>query len=96
MEKAARGTDGRTYPWGDRLEPNRTNTEESDVGTTVASGSYPADVSPYGVHDMGGNVWEWVADWFDKEYYKQSPQRNPQGPHREGCASRVVGHGTIR
>ncbi|MBI3989799.1 MAG: SUMF1/EgtB/PvdO family nonheme iron enzyme [candidate division NC10 bacterium] len=79
-EKAARGTDGRKYPWGDQWDASRANTEALKVGKTVAVGSYPSGVSPYGVHDLAGNVWEWVQDWYDKEYYQQSPDRNPQGP----------------
>ena len=43
-------------------------------------GTYPTGVSPYGVHDMAGNVWEWVRDWYDANYYAVSPKRNPQGP----------------
>jgi len=50
------------------------------VKTTTAVGSYPSGVSPYGAHDMAGNVDEWVADWFDQDYYQRSPERNPQGP----------------
>jgi len=66
-EKAARGTDGRQWPWGN--EPNRpddvkANTQEAGIGWTVPVGSYPAGVSPYGVYDMAGNVMEWTSSWY--------------------------------
>lgn len=78
-EKAARGSDGRRYPWGNTWEDGRANTNLA-VGTTTPVGSYPSGVSPYGTHDMIGNAWEWVADWWDATYYQRSPQKNPQGP----------------
>ena len=82
-EKAARGTDGRAYPWGEELAGYRANYRDSrdafDNGSTPI-GLYPEGVSPYGVHDMTGNVWEWVADWYDAAYYALSPLRNPAGP----------------
>jgi iron(II)-dependent oxidoreductase len=83
-EKASRGTDGRTWPWGNEWDPSKLNA--NDVGAvdgyvySAPVGSYPLWVSPYGVHDMAGNVWEWVADWYDKDYYKYSPKINPKGP----------------
>ena len=79
-EKAARGTDGRRYPWGNS-EPdcNRANYNDC-VGLTTIVGSYPAGASPYGVLDMADNVREWVADWYDSDYYSQSPGSNPPGP----------------
>ena len=77
-EKAARGTDGRKYPWGEQWDASRANSTDSKLGKTVAVGSYPSGASPYGAQDMAGNVWEWVADWYG--YYQRSPERNPQGP----------------
>lgn len=62
-EKAARGTDGRAYPWGDQFEVGRANVG-GRVGDTMPVGSYPAGASPYGAYDMAGNVWEWVEDWY--------------------------------
>jgi formylglycine-generating enzyme required for sulfatase activity len=79
-EKAARGTDGRRYPWGDRWGSRRANTAESGSGGVAPAGSYPQGVSPYGVLDMAGNAAEWVADSFDWAYYRTAPNRNPQGP----------------
>jgi formylglycine-generating enzyme required for sulfatase activity len=78
-EKAARGTDGRTYPWGEGIDCSRANYNDC-VGDTSAVGSHPAGGSPYGVYDMAGNVWEWVSDWYDPTYYSVSPFRNPTGP----------------
>lgn len=63
-ERAARGTDGRTYPWGDTADPGRLNAG-SRVGDTTPVGSYPDGRSPYGVHDLAGNVWEWTLDWYE-------------------------------
>jgi iron(II)-dependent oxidoreductase len=79
-EKAARGTDGRKYPWGDSWDASRANSHESGHGKTVEVGSYPTGVSPCGAHNMAGNVWEWVADWYVEGYYGRSPERNPRGP----------------
>lgn len=63
-EKAARGTDGKRYPWGDEWDQSKANVGDNDSGITVAPASYPADKSVYGVFDMGGNVSEWVNDWY--------------------------------
>ncbi|HEB71719.1 MAG TPA: hypothetical protein ENI77_03765 [Nitrospirae bacterium] len=69
-EKAARGDDGRIYPWGNDFDSAKANTVESGAGSTVPVGSFKSGVSPYGVHDMSGNVWEWVNGWDgnDKKY----------------------------
>jgi formylglycine-generating enzyme required for sulfatase activity len=63
-EKAARGTDGRTYPWGNDWDVDKANTKEAGYRGTVIVGSFPAGASPYGVMDMAGNVAEWTSDWF--------------------------------
>nr|HID12875.1 formylglycine-generating enzyme family protein [Anaerolineae bacterium] len=73
-EKAARGTDGQAYPWGDSFDPHRLNSDYR-VGDTTPVGNYPAGVSPCGAYDMAGNVWEWVADWY--QAYPGSPYRSP-------------------
>ena len=92
-EKAARGTDGRTYPWGEQWDASRANSDGSKLGKTVAVGSYPSGVSPYGAHDMAGNAREWVADWHDASYYQHSPERNPKG--RDSGNSRVLRGGSF-
>ena len=79
-EKAARGTDGRKYPWGNEPPTMELCNFNRNVGDTTPIGSYPKGASPYGVLDMAGNVWEWVNDWYDGSYYSQSPSVNPQGP----------------
>jgi Tol biopolymer transport system component/formylglycine-generating enzyme required for sulfatase activity len=64
-EKAARGTDGREFPWGNEWDDNKCNSYEHGPGTTTPVGHYsPGGDSPYGVADMAGNVWEWCTDWF--------------------------------
>ena len=78
-EKAARGTDGRIYPWGNEWEVSKGNFGEIRLKRTTPVGSYPSGVSPYGCLDMGGNVYDWCSDWFHPETYKYSPANNPGG-----------------
>jgi len=94
-EKAARGEDGRIYPWGNQPA----GLSRANFGRTGLSGpvrdrperlllyppiisvdKYDNGVSPYGVFQMAGNVAEWTADWYDPHYYKTAPDRNPKGP----------------
>jgi formylglycine-generating enzyme required for sulfatase activity len=78
-EKAARGTDAPTYPWGQAVECQKANYQACIDGTSPA-GYFEDGKSPYGVYDMAGNVWEWVADWYSENYYGISLRSNPLGP----------------
>jgi len=79
-EKAARGTDGREYPWGNEGPDETKMNYDHNIGDTTEVGSYPDGASPYGALDMAGNVSELVADWYYSVYYRKAPDRNPQGP----------------
>lgn len=83
-EKAARGTDGRKYPWGNSAPDCHKANYKGCAGATVAVGSHPAGASPYGALDMAGNVLEWTIDKYDEDYYSYSPVRNPQGADSGG------------
>jgi formylglycine-generating enzyme required for sulfatase activity len=81
-EKAARGTEGRRYPWGDQWRRGRCNSAELDKGGTTEVGAFsPPGDSPYGCADVAGNVLEWVADHFHADYYERSSvTTDPYGP----------------
>ena len=79
-EKAARGTDGRIYPWGNEFDKTRLNCAEAKFEKPTAVTRYSQGQSVYGCFDMAGNVWEWVADWYDSQYYRHAPNKDPRGP----------------
>jgi formylglycine-generating enzyme required for sulfatase activity len=84
-EKAARGTDQRSYPWGNEApSEQRANFNHccdfNEYGALTDVGLFEQGRSPSGAYDMAGNVWEWTADWYDETYYGESPARNPTGP----------------
>lgn len=85
-EKAARGTDGRRYPWGNSVEVIHSRLKDRDLKAggngTAPVGSQPETVSPYGVFGLVGNVWEWVKDWYAEDFYASAPSHDPQGPLR--------------
>ncbi len=89
-EKAARGTDGRKFPWGNQdvsceyasfHEKDSINSADWGCGTGITSpvGSRPKGASPYGVMDMAGNANEWVSGWYFDDYYRKAPRKNPPG-----------------
>ena len=75
-EKAARST----YPWGETPASDKMANYNNHVNATTPIGSYQKGISSYGIYDMAGNVWEWIADWYDSDYYGISEARNPRGP----------------
>jgi len=92
-EKAARGTGGREYPWGNTFDASKA---VCSVGlsrsSTAPVGSIPSGASPCGCLDMAGNVWEWCADWYDSAYYARAPHRNPE--NRQASTYRVLRGGS--
>jgi eukaryotic-like serine/threonine-protein kinase len=79
-EKAARGTDGGIFPWGNAAPDNTLLNYNQVVNDTTMVGNYPKGASPYGALDMAGNVNQWVNNWYSDSYYQNSPASNPLGP----------------
>lgn len=80
-EKGARGIDGRMFPWGDS-PPGSEHAWFGEQTVPYEVGSFVAGTSPYGLLDMAGNAFEWVQDWFGRDYYEHAPSRDPQGPEK--------------
>jgi len=86
-ERAAAGLEGREFPWGNtQPDSERANFNKCCFVmkglSTDEVGSHPSGVSPEGVHDLSGNIAEWVYDWYDKKYYQHSEYKNPKGPDK--------------
>ena len=87
-ERAARDGDGRVYPWGDDFDCSRGNFANyrgegrcpKNPGHPVEPGRFPGGDSKEGAHDLAGNVWEWVSDWYEAGYYAKAPSTSPKGP----------------
>jgi eukaryotic-like serine/threonine-protein kinase len=96
-ERAARSDDMRNYPWGNE-PPNTENSNSNNiVGDVTRVGSYADGASPFGALDMAGNVWEWVADFYNGKYYAESPTVNPTGPENGGLNHlRVIRGGSFQ
>jgi len=91
-EKASRGTDGRTYPWGNKWDSSKcvNGVGKQPQGTEAISG-YESGKSPYGCMQMAGNIYEWCADYYDRSYYKRAPLSDPPGPAK-GTNIQIAGY----
>ena len=95
-EKAARGTDSRTYPWGNTPPDDSLCNYKSHVGFLNSVDFYsPSGDSPYGCCNMAGNAFEWCADWYLESYYSYSPASNPKGPKETSRHFKVVRGGSF-
>jgi formylglycine-generating enzyme required for sulfatase activity len=92
-EFAARGSaDFRRFPWGDQSPDNNLANYDYQVRDTSRVGSFPKGASPFGILDMAGNVWEWVSDYYNAEYYSQAGEQNPVGPSgKDGAVKSMRG-----
>lgn len=79
-EYAARFPDGRRYPWGNELDLGRGHFARGEGSDTERVETYATGASALGLLNLAGNVWEWVLDWYDPEYYAVSPRQDPPGP----------------
>lgn len=79
-EKAARGKDALIFPWGNDWNKLYANNQEKALKKTTPAGAFEQNISPFECFDLAGNVWEWCSDWYDENYYKNSPKINPPGP----------------
>jgi formylglycine-generating enzyme required for sulfatase activity len=92
-EKAARGTDGRRYPWGDAWDDDAAAHRGHGPRCTVPVGVFPTGESPYGVLDMAGSVWQWCRDFYAPDAYAHADRRDPEGPARGDEGGRRVVRG---
>ena len=89
-EKSARGNDNRLWPWGNKFDKGfffyfvNIFGEDDNYKKTAPVNYYQSGASPFGVLNMSGNVWEWCLDWYDKNFYRTSPEMDPQGPTGKG------------
>jgi formylglycine-generating enzyme required for sulfatase activity len=93
-EKAARGPNGQTYPWGDSWDPERCNTKEGGVGDTTPVGTHPDGASPYGLLEMSGNVYEWTISLWGREM--QEPDFGYPYAPSDGREDLLAGNGVLR
>ncbi|MBI3160380.1 MAG: SUMF1/EgtB/PvdO family nonheme iron enzyme [Chloroflexi bacterium] len=91
-EKAARGTTGRIYPWGNEFDPTMANTAETDIGIPTPVGCFWAGRSPFDVEDVSGNVWEWTRTQWDDNYAYPYPAGESDRAERENLAAASAPH----